>query len=180
MLTKALISRAFKKAGLYPVDCGVFGLEDFAPSKALSIVPNVPPSFPADVASSDVEVTSSNAKWRPGSDMDEEDISWRDADENRHASEEPQPGMPTEGHALVPVPDQVSQPSEGPGNDLDAAPDTEHVTKPVTGFMIAMANLEAKVGPMMCSQSAHINSTAPAMPKIVSFEKMMHCPEKTF
>jgi hypothetical protein len=139
-LTKALIVWAFKKMGLYPVDHGVFGLEDFAPSKALSIVAHVPPSFPTEITSSDVEAQSSDAEWSPGSDMDEKDISQRNADKNLHASEEPQPGTPTKGHALVQVPDQVAQLSEGPGNDLDATPDTEYISRPVTGFMIAMAN----------------------------------------
>ena len=44
MLMKELIASAFKRTGIYPVDCGVFGEQDFALSKASSIA-HVPASF---------------------------------------------------------------------------------------------------------------------------------------
>ena len=52
-MTKELIKKAFKKTGIYPINCSVFQPEDFAPSKASSSVAHIPDLFPADVLSSD-------------------------------------------------------------------------------------------------------------------------------
>src|SRR5712675_833887 len=154
-LTKTLIAQAFEKAGLYPVNRAVFSSEDFAPSQASSIIAHIPPSFPTDFPSSDPYIPSSESEWLPGSDMDvdsEDDCSWSDAGGISHAPKGPQPATPTEGHALttvpeqavhgpkepqpatptgshalIPVPEQVAHPSasEGLGDALDTAPDTE-------------------------------------------------------
>jgi len=91
-----------------------------------------------------------------------------------HGPEEPQPAMPTGSHALIPVPEQVAHPSasKGLGDTLDTAPDTEHITEPVSGFMIAMANLEPRTVPVTRSASVHINAIPATMPaRIVSFEE---------
>ena len=44
-MTPQLIAKAFEKTGLYPVDHSVFTLEDFAPSKASSMIAYVPETF---------------------------------------------------------------------------------------------------------------------------------------
>ena len=172
-LTKSLIARAFEKAGLYPVNRAVFSPEDFAPSQASSIVAHVPPSFPTDFPSSDPYIPSSESEWLPGSDMDvEDDCSWSDVDEISHAPNEPPPGTPEEGHGLSPAPEQARpSASEGLGDALDIAPDTEHVTEPVSGFMIAMANLESRAVPATRSASMHIEPIVAATPRVVSFEE---------
>ena len=53
VMTKELITKAFEKTGLHPVNRQIFTEEDFAPSKASSTVAHVPSSFPADFPSSD-------------------------------------------------------------------------------------------------------------------------------
>ena len=45
-ITKEMIARAFKKTGLYPVNCNVFMPKDFALSKASFTTAHVPDSFP--------------------------------------------------------------------------------------------------------------------------------------
>ena len=52
-LTKDLITRAFEKTRIYPVNHMVFTQEDFAPSKASSVVAHVQASFPPEFPSSD-------------------------------------------------------------------------------------------------------------------------------
>jgi hypothetical protein len=54
VMTPNLIAKAFKKTGLYPVNCSVFTLEDFSPSKASLMIAYVPESFPDTFPSSDL------------------------------------------------------------------------------------------------------------------------------
>jgi hypothetical protein len=58
----ALIAKAFKMTGLYPVNRNVFKSEDFAPSKASSTVAHVPGSFPDEVPESDPMEPPANAE----------------------------------------------------------------------------------------------------------------------
>jgi hypothetical protein len=52
-MTPHLISKAFEKTGLYPVNRFVFTPEDFAPSRASSTIAHVPATFPDAVPPSD-------------------------------------------------------------------------------------------------------------------------------
>ncbi|KAH9953855.1 hypothetical protein BC827DRAFT_1159041 [Russula dissimulans] len=171
-LTKALIARAFEKAGLYPVNCAVFGLEDFAPSQASSVVVRVTDTFPPEFPSSDAYDTSSDSEYLPESDMEVEDeCHSSDANEMLGTPEELRIGSPAASPDPSPAQEQFNQPSEGPGDGQDTGPDTERVMEPVSGFMIAMANLEQRTGPMTHSAFAHAYPMAEVMPKVISFEE---------
>jgi DDE superfamily endonuclease len=118
ILTKALIAWAFEKTGLYPVNRGVFGFEDFAPSQALSIIVNAPPSFLDESPPSDQYEPSSetDSNWHSSSDIDvEDDHSQSIADEALHAPDVLQPGaIPIEHHMHVPVQEQENPAIGGP------------------------------------------------------------------
>src|SRR6266404_511750 len=85
-MTKDLIQKAFKKAGLYPVDRTVFTEHDFAPSKASSVIAHVPDSFPNNIPSSDLAKATDDNQW-PGSDSDDSDFELP-ADDDTHVAHE--------------------------------------------------------------------------------------------
>ncbi|KAH9015544.1 hypothetical protein EDB85DRAFT_1898662 [Lactarius pseudohatsudake] len=94
-LTKELIARAFEKTGLYPVNRAVFTQDDFAPSKASSVVAHVPDSFPSEFPSSDpVEASDVDAHSELGSKYNsEEDSDFVPSDE---PSDDEEPASATE------------------------------------------------------------------------------------
>ncbi|KAH9015204.1 hypothetical protein EDB85DRAFT_2211933 [Lactarius pseudohatsudake] len=146
-MTKDLIKKAFEKTGLYPVNRQIFTADDFAPSRASSVIAHVPGSFPADFPSSDPAEASGNDAW-PGSDSDDSDFTPSDEDE------------------ATSIPESSAQPESS--NNTDNNPED---TQPVSGIMDTLASLETKVAHMTRSATARLDVFTAAPLKIVSLHE---------
>ncbi|KAH9007832.1 hypothetical protein EDB85DRAFT_1901722 [Lactarius pseudohatsudake] len=150
-LTKELIARAFEKTGLYPVNRAVFTQDDFAPSKASSVVAHVPDSFPSEFPSSDpVEASDVDAHSELGSEYNSEEDSDFVPSDKPSDDEEP-----------------ASAAEETQSNPESEA--TDHMA-PVSGFMNVLESLETKIVHTTRSASARLNLLV-GHPKTISFEE---------
>jgi DDE superfamily endonuclease len=75
VVTPELIRKSFKKTGIYPFNPEVFTDADYMPSIASSSVAHLPPSYPAEVPSSPLAITTDDddANYEPGAESDSED-----------------------------------------------------------------------------------------------------------
>jgi hypothetical protein len=73
VMTPHLISKAFEKTGLYPVNRSVFTPEDFAPSRASLMIAHVPATFPDAVPPSDLIDFSDSESVQGSESMDDSD-----------------------------------------------------------------------------------------------------------
>ena len=121
-MTLHLIAKAFEKTGLYPVNCSVFMLEDFTPSKASLTIAYVPETFPDAFLSSDPIELSDVAETI----QDSEDEDSSDSDPTFTIEDEPD--------------DLGSNLSHIEDNPMDV-----HPARPASGLMTALMQLESRV-----------------------------------
>ena len=121
-MTPHLITKAFKKTGLYPVNHFIFMPEDFAPSKASSTIAYVPETFLDAFPSSDLIELSDMAETIQ--DSGDEDSS--DSDPTFTIENEPD--------------DLGSNLSRIKDDPMDV-----HPARPASGLMTALMQLESRV-----------------------------------
>ena len=154
-MTKELIKKAFKKTGIYPVNCSVFQPEDFSPSKASSLVAHVPNSFPTDVPSSDPVISSD-----VDSDSEDEDFDPNDSDGNLELDESQSMTLDGVDHEDHEHEDQLED-EEPPSSQM----------KPLSGLIALLTSIEDNVIHMTRSATARLNLFMVAPPKVVSIEE---------
>jgi DDE superfamily endonuclease len=143
VLTKSLITKAFAKTGIYPVNRAIFTAEDFAPSRASSTIAYVPDSFPVEVGSSD-PIDTSGTEWLPESDADSDSSDSSDSETETHDLGEPlEPGSPSTRADV-------------------------QTREPVSGLMDTLVNLEKEVVHMTRSATADQDLIAIDPPKTLS------------
>jgi hypothetical protein len=142
VMTPHLISKAFKKTGLYPVDRSVFTPEDFAPSRASSTIAHVPATFPDAVPSSD-PIDFSDSESVQGSES-------TDDSDSTFIIDEPD-GL--DGDA------DDSSLSGAESDPVDANP-----AHPVSGLMTALMQLESRV----LHRTRSVTAAASRTPQMVS------------
>ncbi len=131
MMTPNLIAKAFEKTGLYPVNRSVFTLEDFAPSKASSMIAYVPNTFPDTFPSSDLAKHSDSESIQGSGSQDD------DSDSTFVIDNEPD-GLDDN--------DDASNPSVTASDPIVASPACL-----ASGLMTALMQLESRVLHRTCS-----------------------------
>jgi len=137
VITKGLIAKAFKMAGLYPVDCTIFKDSDFAPSQASLSNVHAPPLFPVEFPSSDADDRS----YMPSDDEDTTSLSdletSKDDLDERAILEQNSQGNLKEMQAE----DVLGQEADSGAH----ATDKGQLEDPVLGCAVALDNLEREI-----------------------------------
>ncbi|KAH9033071.1 hypothetical protein EDB85DRAFT_1890357 [Lactarius pseudohatsudake] len=136
-LTKNPIASAFKKIGIYPINCRVFSEQDFAPSKVSSTITHVPGSFPSDFPSSDPIEPSDDNMWPESGDNKDHDSDLDPEDADLDA------GRGTDSESGVATPDlmpggqscSLAEGTQEPSTTV--ARDNPIVDGPVVPFLVA-------------------------------------------
>jgi hypothetical protein len=199
VMTKNLITRAFEKTGIYPVNRAVFTPEDFAPSMASSIIAHVPESFPSNFPSSDpIEPSdmSEDSDYMPSDEQEMlPDLSERRSESNAPGSlgfPVPEAAADHASHVaetqdcLEDLAEEIEQDSVQHVEDDGNAVIEDHTDQPealdrVSGFMAAFENLQTKIVHMTRSATGNPVFTLDP-PKVVpikedrnlSHEKLLH------
>ena len=150
VMTPNLIAKAFEKTGLYPVNRSVFTLEDFAPSKASSMIAYVPNTFPDTFPSSDLAKHSDSESIQGSGSQDDDSDSTFVIDDELDGLDDN---------------DDASNPSVTASDPIVASPACL-----ASGLMTALMQLESRVLHRTCSFTlatsgqSHMESlTAPSL-----------------
>ena len=160
-MTPELIKKAFEKTGIYPINWNIFQPEDFASSKASSLVAQVPDTFPTDVLSSDPVEPS---------DAEDEDFNPSSSDESSELDDPTNLALDSKDSntetgddvEMVDIHCKVE-----PKDDESCPPEM----KPISGLVASLAKIKDDVIHMTCLETANLDLFTVAPPKVVSIEE---------